>query len=27
VVAGTPNYSPRTPGKNSGAGPLRPRGQ
>ncbi len=27
VVAGTPNYSPRTPGKNSGASPLRPRGQ
>ena len=27
VVAGTPNYSPRTPGKNSGAGPLPPRGQ
>jgi DNA-binding MarR family transcriptional regulator len=26
VVAGTPNYPPRTPGKNSGAGPLRPRG-
>jgi hypothetical protein len=25
-VAGTPNDSPRTPGKNSGAGPLRPRG-
>lgn len=27
AVAGTPNDSPRTPGKNSGAGSLRPRGQ
>ncbi len=27
VVAGTPKDSPRTPGKNCGAGPLRPRGQ
>jgi len=27
VVAGTPNYSRQTPGKNSGAGRLRPRGQ
>jgi hypothetical protein len=27
VVAGTPNDSPRTSGKNSGAGPLRPRGR
>jgi hypothetical protein len=26
-VAGTPNDFPRTPGKNSRAGPLRPRGQ
>jgi hypothetical protein len=25
-VAGTPNHSPRTPGKNSGAGPLGPPG-
>ena len=27
LVAGTPSYFPRTPGKNSGPGPLRPRGQ
>jgi hypothetical protein len=25
-VAGTPNHPSRTPRKNSGAGPLRPRG-